>query len=280
MQRRKFKKRDRSISKKIWRIGLGVLVLFLILDAYLLLTSRFFNIKSVEIVLDKVNCTDEVTIKKEASFSGKNFFFVNIQKFENQIKKKYICIKSANLTKDFPDKVKIEITGREAIATLILLNTEESTHSASLENIASIYAALIKEQSSDKYLVDLEGIVFSKAGQITGPKLFFRGNLSIGKKVEEKIVENALEILTKLKSFEVNVSNAIIYPDDSFLLYPLIGKPGIIFTLKKNIEIQHASLQLILTQAKIEEQEMEFIDLRYDKPIIKYVPEKSNYGKR
>lgn len=273
MRRGKYKRGKINLNSKIWKIGVGVLILFLVVDAYLLATSRFFDIKSAEVVLDKVRCTDENLIKKELSVLYKNIFLVN-RNLEEQIKDKFICVKSVNLKKEFPDRLKIEVFGREAVAVLAILQTEESTSSASIETLASSSARISKENISDEFLVDSEGFIFSKAEQSNIPKLFYLGDLHMGKKLNENIVENALQILRKLKNFDLNMKDVIIYPDGIFLLNLSSGKLKIIFSLKKHIETQLASLQLILTQAKMEEQEMEFIDLRYDKPVVKYVLKK------
>lgn len=274
MRRRKHKRRKSNLPSKIWKIGLGVLILFLALDAYLLATSRIFNIKFVEIVFDKVKCTDENVIKNELSVLGKNFFQINGQNIENQIKDKHFCMRFIRLSRIFPDKIKIEVFGREPVAIVSILKTDESTSSANPEHVASLSATFTKDRIIDEFLVDSEGVIFSKADQSNIPRVFYWGKLSIGKKIEEKIIQNSLITLAKLKSFDLSIKDSIIYPDNTFLLSPINDKPKIFFSLEKNIEFQLASLQLILTQAKIEEQEMEFIDLRYDKPAVKYILKK------
>lgn len=276
MRRRKHKRVKSNLSSKIWKIGVGVLILFLILDSYLLVTSRIFNIKSLEVVLDKVSCVDENSIRNEASFLGENFFLLDNRGFEEQMKVKYFCIQSVKLLKTFPDKAKIEVFGREAVAVLAQL-TSESTLSGALENLASSSSStLAQEKIESEFLVDRDGVVFLKDRLDNLPVIYFLGGaLNTGNSVGEGLIKSSLKILEKLKSFEVEIKDAKIYSQNILLIIPDTQKPRIIFAMDKNIEVQLASLQLILTQAKIDMQEMEFIDLRYDKPIVKYVPGKN-----
>lgn len=259
MRRRKQKRGKSKLISKIWKIGIGVLILFLTADAYLFVNSRFFNIKSVDVFLDKVGCTNENTIKNETSLFGKNFFLINAKSLEKQIKDKYFCIKLVNLSKTFPNKIKILVSGREAVAIL-------ASDSASLAN---------DSETTDQFLVDSEGILFARPQGENVPRIYlWADQLTLGKKIEVKIIGNSLIILEKIKSFGVNVKDARIYSKDNLIINPETEMPHIYFSLGKDIEVQLASLQLILTQAKIEMQEMEFIDLQYDKPVVKYAPKK------
>ncbi|MBI4038755.1 hypothetical protein HY384_02235 [Candidatus Daviesbacteria bacterium] len=67
--------------------------------------------------------------------------------------------------------------------------------------------------------------------------------------------------------------------DDFFLINPYSNNPRIIFRLSNSLDVQLASLQLILGKAKIDGSRLEFIDLRFDKPVLKFTPKESN-GKR
>jgi len=48
------------------------------------------------------------------------------------------------------------------------------------------------------------------------------------------------------------------------------SKYKIYFNLEEDMAFQLASLQLILNQDKIEKDKVEYIDLRFDKPVISY----------
>ena len=273
--------RKRKI-KKLWKIGLAVLVVLLILDSYLLYDSRIFNINTVDVKLDKIGCANGNDIERESQVLGQKFLFIDSKKPEQKLKDKFVCIKSVNISRTFPDKVKIDVSGRQAVAILALL-TPESTLSATLENPASQSASSdsigasisAHEKVKDEFLVDGEGVVFLKGHQENLAVIYFWGSpLDVGKNLGEGLVQSTLKILEKIKTFGVETKEAKIYSQDVLLLNLVTQKPRIIFALDKNIDAQLASLQLIMTQAKINEEEMEFIDLRFDKLIIKLIPKK------
>lgn len=202
MRRRQIIKRKASLIPKIWKIGTCVLVLLLILDAYLLFDSRIFNIKNLEVKLDKINCASEANIRQDSGILGKNILLLKSQDIEKKLKSNFFCIKNINLSRQFPGKVKIEVSGREPVAVLALLKNDEASPSAELDYLASNSATITpKEEVSDQFLVDSDGVVFSKLqGNVNLPVLYFRGsNLEIGKIVGETLIENTLKILQTIK---------------------------------------------------------------------------------
>jgi len=274
--RRKSRKK-KSFSKKLWKIGILVLIFFLILDLYLLFDSSFFKIKSLEVNLEKIGCVTKDKILSENSLIGQNFFLLSGD-FEKKIKDKYFCIKDIHLEKKFPDKIKLNISGREAVVVLVSLKTSEASISGLLENLSTPSSYLVSQDNiSQEVLVDSEGIIFSKYEGGTLPKIFLTASdLNIGKKIEEEVIKNSLNIIEKVKTFGLSLQEARIYSKNTLYLSPTTNLPKLIFALNKDINVQLASLQLILEEAKIDMQEMEFIDLRYDKPIVKYIPKKKN----
>ncbi len=92
-------------------------------------------------------------------------------------------------------------------------------------------------------------------------------------KSEGSFLNNALKILDKIKTFGVTTKKSWV-SGEFFIINPDIMDPKIIFRLDSQIDIQLASLQLILTEAKIDLKELTFIDLRFDKPIVRFAPKK------
>ena len=157
--RRKSRKK-KSFSKKLWKIGILVLIFFLILDLYLLFDSSFFKIKSLEVNLEKIGCVTKDKILSENSLIGQNFFLLSGD-FEKKIKDKYFCIKDIHLEKKFPDKIKLNISGREAVVVLVSLKTSEASISGLLENLSTPSSYLVSQDNiSQEVLVDSEGIIF------------------------------------------------------------------------------------------------------------------------
>lgn len=129
-----------------------------------------------------------------------------------------------------------------------------------------------------------KGWFFSKnIGSLDIPKLYlYNSKISLGQELGASI-NNALKILSKTKTFGVDAEKSWVI--DNFLITDTTSKSRVIFKLNDKVDIQIASLQLILAEAKInhrtiptepgiDSNKLEFIDLRFDKPIVRFAPKK------
>lgn len=271
-RRRKSKKRFLgNLGKIYWAIPFLLVAIF----TFFSLKLGLFTIRQFEMQTNQLGCVNENQLKNSTGLLGQNFFLANFDNIIKNLKEKFICIKDINLSLDFPDKIKIQAIGRQPVASLMLLKDREATISSFLENVATPSA----EPSSEAYLTDDEGIIFSKdTGGLNIPNIFVKDlDLSLGKKPGDKI-EDSLKIMAGVKTFGLDVKTAIIL-DNFFIIF---SHPRVIFRLDNRmdkfspseIDIQLASLQLILAEAKIDFKELEFIDLRFDKPIVRFAPKK------
>lgn len=258
----KKRKKSPSFSSKI--PALIIIIIFAAL-VFGFLKSGLFNIKRIDTETENLSCTDQNQIKNASGLLGQNFFFVNSQKTQDVLKKKFICIKSANISKIPPDKIKLKISNRQVTAVLAVLKNE-----------ASLSATPSSEDVRDSYVVDNEGIVFGKGEDNSNIPRIFISNLkiSMGEKLKDGIL-NAVKILEKIKTLGLSIDKSWI-SDNNFVLYSGTPVSKIIFRLNDGIDIQLASLQLILDKAKIDSKELEFIDLRFDKPVVRFAPQKRN----
>lgn len=267
---RKRVKSSSNLIPKFWKIGLAVLIPLIILDVYLLIDSQFFKVKDVEINLDKASCVNESDVRTQSGLLGENILYLNEINTIRKIKNKYLCVKSVQLQRSLPNKVTLNISGRIPVALLSLHHFQDSSSSASLI-LEELFAAPSSSEATESFIVDEEGIVFAKYTDSNLPKIYYSGEkLNLGEKLGEGIIKSSLQILEKIKSFGVEVKEAKIYSK----ILSISGNIQIIFDLEKNYEYQLASLQLILTEAKMINREMEMIDLRFDKPVVKYYPKK------
>ena len=279
------KEKKNFFRPSLGRIYLASFILLLTLGSYLLFRSDLFTLKALEIKLDKITCASDKQLKESAQILGKKTFFLNQATIEKNIKETYPCVKSVKLSRKFINKILLEVSGREGVAIVVVLkNTQASsvildifsqnnatdsgrvTDSAGILQAPAIFSPDQNEVSAS-FLVDNEGIVFSQDTQgLNYPKIIFDNiDLSLGKKLEGKF-ENILKILNKVKIFGIDVDGVKIYSQNILLINAM---PKMIFALDKNMDLQLASLQLILEQAKIEAKVVEFIDLRFDKPVIR-----------
>lgn len=255
-----------------------MLVVFILMGILVFVLSKLglFTINKIDIVTQNISCIDGNQLKTSSGLLGQNLFSSNFKDVAKNLKEKFICIKDIELSLVFPNKVRIETKDRQPVALLLLLKSKEASASSLLENIATPSA----EQSQEAYLIDDEGIAFAKDIGITIlPKIFlYNTSVSLGKKAASDNIENSLKILVGVKKLGLDVKMAAIL-DNFFVLF---SYPRVVFKLddKMNkffpaeIDTQLASLQLILDKAKIDLKELEFIDLRFDKPIVRIAPKK------
>lgn len=250
-------------------ISLLVLLSCSILLFLFFFKSNFFVVKTISITGDELECATQSQIKDQSGFLGRNFFTLDLIKSLKEIKNKYICIKKVNASRSFSGKVNIDISSRKPIAKVIKLQNGEASASALFENLATPSA----QESQDLYLMDDEGILYSqKLDNLNLMNIFtYDSNISLGKKIKGEYSENSLKIIEKVRSFGISINSTVLV--DKYLM--LYADPRIIFRLDSDIETQIASLQLILEKAKIDTSMVEFVDLRFDKPIIKIAPKKN-----
>lgn len=245
-------------------------IIFLGIAIFLMFRSNFFTVKKVDINLDQVPCVDDLTLKNSLDSLGKNLFFMDTEKIASEIKLKYICIKEVKIARLFPDRVNLIVSGRQAVAKLIKLSSREATGSGLLENIATPSSQV----STEGYLIDSSGTIFLKIlEQINIPNIFIKDiDIFLGEKLDNSYA-NSLKILQRVKIFNLQFKDSQIL-NNFLVIFPQNSSPRIIFKLDSQIEAQLASLQLILEKAKIDDRILEFIDLRFDKPIVRFAPKK------
>lgn len=254
---KRLKKRDRLIFLLKFT---ALFVLFGVIAAIMLfLNYNFFVVKNLEINLINLSCTDSKSLSDTSELLGQSMLMVNKVKVEQNLKEVYLCIRRISLIKHLPDKIAIDVFGREGAVNLVQLDPKIATPSASLINIATPSAEEIS--SGKSYTVDVEGINFGES-KVEGLSVIY----SFGEPISP--IKEVIRIIDKLKTFGLDTKEGYL------TLYTLIVNtyPVIIFNLSKDLDAQLASLQLILEQAKIGEEMLEFIDLRFDKPVIMIAP--------
>ena len=241
----------------------SILLVFLIA----LWQIKIFTIKTIDTQLDRASCTNDQKIKEAAEIFGQNFFLINKDSVEMLLKEKFSCIKAVNLKRAFPNKVKMTILGREVAAILLPLKDEKASAATFLENIATPSASEV----STSFLIDNEGVVFAdETSKLNWPKIFANiSNVSLGQRLEKVVA--SLKIMGKVKTYGLDADTFLVL-DNFFVIF---SDPKVIFKLDETIEEQLASLQLILEKAKIDASQLEFIDLRFEKPVVRFAPKKN-----
>lgn len=250
------------------KLFLPVFSLFILAFIVIAINKGLFTVKQIEI---KNNCTQDDQLKEALNLTGRSFFSLNSSEIAENLKRRFLCIKNVVVSKSFPDKVRLQILKREPVALLINLKEQEASGSWQITEIAAPFA----NETDELFLTDQEGMVFAKTSDYLNiPQLFvFKLKVAVGEKLTKEII-NCLEILNKVKTFGLRIEKG--WTDNNDLVVFTEEKSKIIIRLNEKINVQLASLQLILSEAKIDLKEVEFIDLRFDKPVIKNAPKKNS----
>ena len=252
-----------------------VSALLIVLAGSILFSSGLVVVHSIDAQIEKADCTNADKIRVPSKVLGQNLLLVDFKKIESDLKNHFLCISKVEGLRIFPNKVRLLVTGREPAAILILLKDQEATGSAlSAEASASANFNFAVQGQVENFVVDDEGVVYaSSIEQINVPKVLISGlNLSLGQQIKEKIITNLLKVLERVKSFGIEFHETKVYSNNLLFINAM---PRMIFKLDGKIDTQIASLQLILEKAKIDEEILEFIDLRFDKPVVVFAPKKN-----
>lgn len=146
------RKRKKSGLFKIIFLFFLIFFLFALILFYCFI---FLKIKEVNISMNKIDCATDDQFRNIAAIDGQNFLLFNSGKILKNIKGEFICIKNITFSRSFPNKLKVEVIPREAIAELITIEDKQASLS-SVENISTPSA----EARTDYFLADDEGVVF------------------------------------------------------------------------------------------------------------------------
>lgn len=260
--------RLKNNSRYVKKIGFLLFSLILVLtSAFYFIKSDFFKVKEINIEADDLSCVQNSQIKSSLNFFGKNIFWGDFQKGEDDLKRKFFCIKNIGITKILPDKLTVKVSKRAGELVLIAYQLKESSISA-VEQLIKTAATQSAEilQIEEEFSVDDEGVIFEKGGDNFIKVYVSIPDLSLGKIVDGELIKNMLKILKKINTLKLNTDESFVDKDTLIVN----SYPKLVFTLNSDIDEKLAALQLILQNAKISDKEIEFIDLRFDKPIVRY----------
>lgn len=249
------------------------ILLSIFLFGIIIWKSNVLTIKKVDFT-NFAGCVSIDQLNSEINSIDKNSLFFNPEKFRNILINKYECIKDISIAYKFPDSANISISGRKFLAKVYSVDTPLNiidTESSMSSETALINWDFPGESSEDAFVVDETGFIFNKVkSDFPLPAIFLSGNVDFGTKLDNQNFSSIDQIFSKLLtlppiSYQPNFKAKMF--ENTLLLNT---SPKLAFSLNRDILKQLASLQLILQKAKIDERVAEFIDLRFDKPVVQY----------
>jgi len=213
-------------------------LIFLIVLAFL--SVFLFKIENIEVTEGK-GCVDESAIIMQ--FKGKNIFTVTSRQAQSTLTDTYKCAKNVTVQKKYP-------------STLII--TVESDR------------PLVKVGDKNIYITE-NGFVLENQNLGNLPAIFFdkEPELKIGEKIEDDTIVYCLSLISQIGKTDFVTTSVRILNPAMISVYNRENQV-VIFTSEKDTNRQVDSLQLILSESRIDPSKIEKIDLRFAKPVITY----------
>jgi len=209
-------------------------------------------------------CPGEMWNELTSLTFGKNLIFLKKKEIVGKILSNHQIIKDLKIKRVLPDKLIFKLEKRKGVAVLgFELNLEEKE--------ATFSGKPVFETTKDFYMVDEDGVVVKKENDSFLPLILLSEqlNLNIGQQVPQSQIIEAIKFLTTLRLNLLEPKIAKITSPYSLTVWLKDGEE-IVFSFKKEIQIQVDSLQFILSRSKIEGRRVKKIDLRFDKPVVTY----------
>lgn len=250
--------------KKILRI---LLKSILIISGIYLISSSYGKIDLIKISTIYIHSDKEINTNDFKNLSKFNIFNVNIDKLKANISKNNPGIEQVYIQKLFPNALSVNIIDRIPVGIAVNGTLTEININPNASGSADIRYDFQKNDGGD-FFIDVNGYLFNKSNQelpIMGTDL---QNKTAGDRISEPTVLFMLQTLQKLKttheaaSWIVNKNNKVVLKlsDGSLIL----------LDSNSNIEEQLSSLQIITNRFRIEGRKFEYLDLRFQKPVVKF----------
>lgn len=249
-----------SIIKKILYLFFAILIIYIALSA--LYKSPFFKIKKIYINSEvEIENSDLLTL-----FNG-SYFKINSKKINDQLNKKYPEIDSIAIKKSFPNFVSIIVFKRIPIAIAVNGSLTENSVEGEATGSANIKYGFEKKEGHE-FLIDIKGSLLEKKEE----------NLpTIGLDLQNKVPGDSMAsptVLFMLQALQKLTEKPlwIVGHDNKVVFYNSDGS-YVLLDSSKNLSEQLSSLQLITNRFRIEGRKFEYLDLRFQKPIVKFLKE-------
>lgn len=248
----------------------SVAMVFLVLSKVIADKVKLWSVREWEVGSDRADCIASQKAKEKLMSGEENIFQVLWKKEEKLIwlRQEYPCIKKITLQYRFPQKIRAEITSRTPFIEIFPYPVPPTLSQEATPSTSAAFLDWSFPSSSDSgYISDEEGVIFKKSQGENLPVLFLPNEtLQLGQFPERSLFNHVRTIFIKLLPLGIDgVKGKVIAQ------YLVVGgQIKMVFDLKKDVERQLTSLQLILHQSKIDEKKLERVDLRFDRPVVVY----------
>lgn len=233
------------LKKSLAKLGyiFTLILIFSLIFFSLVFFDNYFQVKKIKIVGSKINIfgLNEIT--------GKNIIFISEEKIKEILKEKNPLINSLLIEKKYPDTLVLKITLYQPIGELIV-----NSGYFQLAEDGKIIAKSKKEN---------EKIAKINFYQKLNYQSYNQGEIISFKEILDGLyfLQSLIDMNIKADSLDINGINMIVFK---------LENKKIIFSSEKNKELQVFQVKEIIRRFKIEGKNYKEIDLRFDKPVIRF----------
>jgi len=217
-------------------------IFFFLFLALFFITKITFSVSVIEISGSK-------ELKGLKTLQGQFIFFIFSKKFEKQLYDLNPQIKSVQLVKIYPNKIHIDV---KKYNTLAIFEVEAGYFFLSEDG------RILEKRKEQKENLPI----------IHYYQKFYFNEYNSGDKLEYKDILYCLFFVNKLHYLGVKIDSIDINGLDMLIFNS--GDKKYIFTTSKEKQLQYGEFKTIIERFKIERTEYASIDLRFEKPIIKF----------
>lgn len=248
------------LKNKFFWLGLLILTILSSLT-YFFIFSSVFQVKNIQVLgTEKVSNQE---IKNIVLTNVKNIFLVDFEMLNKDILERYSQVAKINFKRKLPDKILVQIEERKA-ALVFCQSVEES------------FLRFRSQKGPDNcFLLDSQGIIFEKIDQLETKLLILKTKIAIyrfhlGQEIISRdYIEKIIKIESQLKN-KVRISEVSLISENRLNIKTLENWE-IYFNPQKDIDWQIEELEIVLKEkiSQIERENLEYIDLRFEKIYIK-----------
>ena len=216
----------------------------LIIFLALFIATNYFYVKEILLISDD----SKMKIIGTSSLRNKNLLLLNLTELEKEIIQKNPTVRSVEITKIYPNKLRLKITSDRAVVAV-------------KADLGYLYLSDKGKITSKKKVLD------KKLPLINYYQKVYFSNYQSGQKINYKEIITVLELVKKAENLGLIVDTVDIV--GTYMVAFNLEEKKIIFSLEKKLEEQEFELETIVKQFRIEGKEFISLDLRFNKPVIK-----------
>ncbi len=253
-------------------IGVALIVVLTGLCTYLVFRSDILLVRKIEVeniggeggIGGFVNM--EEVQDAVSQHLTKSIVFLDTKEITENLKKQFLPIAEVSIEKHLPDKLVVQIEGREPVAVLVI--PEEK----GIKDVNGI---------NEKFLVDENGFVFAKCPRgLILPELQMypvevepsggSTSVNLGDTVSGDLVTAALDIINGFGQIEDLDAVAVYIKNQNEIQVDTNKDFFVIFTTEKKINEQTLALKQIYENAEHQGKALKRVDLRFRLPVVEY----------